>query len=63
MALAVLVTPAADRRRGVCVVCGGPLIGGDPFLRNRGEYYHAHNCLESNPPASPWHTLAARKAS
>jgi anti-anti-sigma factor len=37
---------------GVCVVCGKPVDREDPFLRSRGEYYHAGSCLESNPPAA-----------
>jgi hypothetical protein len=36
---------------GICVACGEPVGRGDPFLRYRGEYYHAGSCLESDPPA------------
>jgi hypothetical protein len=49
--LGALSRPAGARRLGYCVGCGGAVTAADPFLRYRGDYYHAHNCLESNPPA------------
>jgi hypothetical protein len=45
-----LSRPARARCLGYCVGCGGAVTATDPFLRYRGDYYHAHNCLESNPP-------------
>jgi hypothetical protein len=44
--------PAADNHRlGPCAACGAPVAETDPFIRYHGEYYHAHGCAESNPPA------------
>jgi anti-anti-sigma factor len=35
----------------MCVVCAEPVGRHEPFLRYRGEYYHAGSCLEADPPA------------
>ncbi len=39
------------RSLGVCGACGEPVFGDDAFLRYRGEYYHASDCIELDPPA------------
>lgn len=39
------------RSLGVCVACGDPVFGNDAFLRYLGEYYHASDCIEFDPPA------------
>jgi hypothetical protein len=50
--LAALITIAAgDRALGNCAACGDPVIDGDGFLRYRGEYYHAGDCVDYDPPA------------
>lgn len=49
--LSALSPAAADAYLGPCVDCGAPVSKGDAFIRYRGEYYHAHGCAESNPPA------------
>jgi hypothetical protein len=41
----------ANRHPRTCVACGRPVTDGDPFIRYRGEYYHAHGCAETDPPA------------
>jgi hypothetical protein len=46
-----LLPSIANNHLGTCVHCGAPVTDGDPFIRYRGEYYHAHACAESNPPA------------
>jgi hypothetical protein len=48
--LAALLT-GAENHLGACAQCGAPVTKSDPFLRYRGEYYHAHDCAEFNPPA------------
>lgn len=48
---AAVNSQAGEDDLGVCVACGKPVDREDPFLRYRGEYYHAGPCLESNPPA------------
>ncbi len=50
--LQALSRPTGPRRLNHCAGCGGAVTATDPFLRYRGDYYHAHNCLESNPPAA-----------
>jgi hypothetical protein len=48
----MLLALAADNPRlGACVACGAPVTESDPFIRYRGDYYHAHGCAETNPPA------------
>jgi hypothetical protein len=42
---------AADRTLGPCASCGSPVSADDPFLRYRGDYYHADRCVEWDPPA------------
>jgi hypothetical protein len=48
--LAAVVQHPGSRQVGNCMECGAPVSEGDPFLRYRGDYYHAHGCLERNPP-------------
>jgi hypothetical protein len=43
---------AHSHRLGDCAECGAPVSDSDPFIRYRGEYYHAHDCVERNPPAT-----------
>jgi hypothetical protein len=51
-ALSGLPPSAGGRRRvRVCAHCGAPVSSADPFIRYRGEYYHAHLCAEAHPPA------------
>jgi hypothetical protein len=45
------VVVAGNGQIGVCAVCGAAVVDGEPYLRYRGEYYHAHGCLESGLPA------------
>jgi hypothetical protein len=49
--LSVLVPAAGNNGLGPCAACGEPVTESDPFIRYRGEYYHAHGCAETNPPA------------
>jgi hypothetical protein len=49
--LSVLLPAAENHRLGACAACGVPVTQSDPFIRYRGEYYHAHGCAETNPPA------------
>jgi hypothetical protein len=46
-----LSRPGGPRRLGDCVGCGRAVTSEDPYLRYRGDYYHADNCVESDPPA------------
>jgi hypothetical protein len=48
-----LFRPRASRPR-ICVVCGRPIFGHDPFLRYRREYYHAEPCLEDVLHQDAW---------
>jgi hypothetical protein len=48
---AILSSFAGNGQLGVCAVCGAAVVDGEPYLRYRGEYYHAHGCLESGLPA------------
>jgi anti-anti-sigma factor len=48
---AVVNSQIGEDDLGVCAACGEPVDRNDPFLRYRGQYYHAGSCLESNPPA------------
>lgn len=36
---------------GACAECGNRVTQSDPFIRYRGDYYHAYGCAETNPPA------------
>lgn len=49
--LSLLLPAAHNDRLGACAECGAPVAESDPFLRYRGDYYHAHGCAETNPPA------------
>jgi hypothetical protein len=40
-----------SRRLGDCAHCGTLVTESDPFIRYRGDYYHADGCVESHPPA------------
>lgn len=44
-----------------CAQCGAPVRDGDPFIRYRGEYYHAHRCVEDHPPADRRRRILAAK--
>jgi hypothetical protein len=46
-----LSPPARHRHLGNCVQCGTPVNDNHLFLRYHGEYYHAHGCIENQPPA------------
>jgi hypothetical protein len=51
--LSVLMSTLTDNHRlGDCAECGAPVSDSDPFIRYRGEYYHANGCAELNPPAT-----------
>lgn len=57
----VLMSTLTDSRRlGNCAECGAPVSDSDPFIRYRGEYYHAHDCAERNPPATRRRGLLVR---
>lgn len=49
--LSVLLLAADNQQLGACADCGAPVTDRDPFIRYRGDYYHAHGCAETNPPA------------
>jgi hypothetical protein len=60
----VALGPAAEKHRlGPCAACGAPVTESDPFIRYHGEYYHAHSCAESNPPALKRRQVRARVTS
>lgn len=61
-AASALVFPATHRHRRTCVACGSPVTDGDPFIRYRGEYYHAHGCAETDPPALRERRVRERRA-
>lgn len=47
-----MLIPAADNQQlEACADCGAPVTASDPFIRYRGDYYHAHGCAETHPPA------------
>jgi hypothetical protein len=60
--LVALVSVAASRRLRDCAHCGRPVTEGDPFIRYRGDYYHAHGCVESHPPALTRRRARGRRA-
>jgi hypothetical protein len=62
--IVTLMRPMGGNQDGrACVVCGDPIGRDDPFLRYRGDYYHAGSCIESDPPALRAHAqLTARSA-
>jgi hypothetical protein len=49
--LSVLLHVAEQQHIGACAECGAPVTESDPFIRYRGDYYHADGCAERNPPA------------
>jgi hypothetical protein len=49
--LVALFNVAGSPRLGDCAHCGALVTESDPFIRYRGDYYHAHGCVESHPPA------------
>ncbi len=49
--LSVFLLAADNQHLGACADCGAPVTESDPFIRYRGDYYHAHGCAETHPPA------------
>ena len=49
--LLALLPATDDQCLGACADCGAPVTQTDPFIRYGGDYYHAHGCAETNPPA------------
>ena len=59
-ALLTVLPAKDDRRLGACADCGAPVTESDPFIRYRGDYYHAEGCAETHPPALTANRLRSR---